>query len=111
MVFEFIVDLKWKKQEKSIDEIIDRCTKTLGLGRPQVDDDIKKLLDGNDIQSTYNSNLCYKVKKNFENSNINSYIDHNETLTPLNISLPKISLKKKFKTLNKKFIDDFESMK
>ena len=29
----------------------------------------------------------------------------------LNIATPKISLKEKFKTLKKKFIDDFESMK
>ena len=74
-----IVDLKLKKQERSIDEIIDCSTKKLGLGRPQDDDDFKKLLDGNVTQSyTYNSNLCYKVKKSFEKCNIKSYIAHNE---------------------------------
>ena len=66
----------------------------------------------NVIQSyTYNSNLCYKVKKNFENSNTDSYIAHKETVAPLNIATPKISLKEKFESLKMKFINDFESMK
>ena len=66
----------------------------------------------NVIQSyTYNSNLCYKVKKNFENSNTDSYIAHKKTVAPLNIATPKISLKEKFESLKMKFINDFESMK
>ena len=59
-VFEQMADLERTKQRRSIDKIIDCCTK-LGLDRSQVDDAIKKLLDGNVIQSyTCNSNLCYK---------------------------------------------------
>ena len=93
------------------DKIIDCCTK-LNLDRSKNDDAIKNLLDGNVIQSyTYNSNLCYKVKKNFEGTNTDSYIAHNETETPLNIAKLKISLKKKFNPLKTKFIDDFESVK
>ena len=60
MVFDHIADLERKKQGRSIGKIIDCCTK-LGLDRSQVDDAIKKLLDGNVIQNyTYNSNLCNK---------------------------------------------------
>ena len=93
------------------DKIIDCCTK-LNLDRSKNDDAIKNLLDGNVIQSyTYNNNLCYKVKKNFEGTNTDSYIAHNETETPLNIAKLKISLKKKFNPLKTKFIDDFESVK
>ena len=52
-----------EKQRRSIDTIIDCCTK-LGLDGLQIDNTIKKLLDGNVIQSyTYNSNHCYKMKK------------------------------------------------
>ena len=51
------------------------------------------------------------MKKNFDNSNTDSYIAHNETVTPLNIATPKISLKEKFDSLKVKFIDDFESIK
>ena len=51
------------------------------------------------------------MKKNFEGTNTDSYIAHNETETPLNIAKPKISLKKKFNPLKTKFIDDFESVK
>ena len=40
-----------------------------------------------------------------------SYVVHNETVTPLNIATPKISLKEKFDTFKIKFINDFESMK
>ena len=70
--------------------------KKLGVDRSQVGDAIKKILNGNLIQSyTYNRNFCYKMKKNFENSNTDSYITHNETLTPLKI----------------KSIDDFERVK
>ena len=101
MVFDQIADLEPKKQGRSIDKIIDCCTK-LDLDRSHVDDAIKKLLDGNVIQSyAYNSNLCYKVKK----------IAHNETVTPLNITTSKSSFKEKFDSLKMKFIDDFESMK
>ena len=101
-----------KKQGRPIDKIIDCCTKKLGLNRSQVDDAIKKLLDDNVFQSyTYNSNLCYKVTKNFQNSNTDSYIAHNETVAALNNALFKISLKEKFDTSKMKFIDDFESMK
>ena len=39
MVFDLIVDLERKKQGRSIDKIIDCCTKKLGLDRSQVDDD------------------------------------------------------------------------
>ena len=95
----------------SIHKIIDCCTNKLGLGRSQVDDDIKNLLEGNVIQSyTYNSNLCYKVKKIFENSNTDSYIARNETVTSLNIATPKISLKEKFNALKMRFINDLESV-
>ena len=74
MVFDQIADLERKKQGRSIDKIIDFCTK-LGLDRSQVDDSIKKLLDGNVIQSyANNSNLWYKVKENFEDSNTDGYI-------------------------------------
>ena len=91
------------------DKIIGCCSK-LNLGRSQ--NAIKNLLDGNVIQSyIYNSNLCYKVKKNFEGTNTDSYIAHNETETPLNIAKPQISLKKKFNPLKTKFIDDFEIVK
>ena len=95
MVFDLIVDLeRKKKQERPTDKIIDCCTKKLGLNRSQVDDAIKKLLDDNVIQSyTYNGNLCYKVTKNFQNSNTDSYIAHNETVAALNNALFKISLK------------------
>ena len=73
MVFDQIVDLERKKQGWSIDKITDCCTK-VGLDRLQIDDAIKKLLDGNIIQSyTYNSNLCYKVKRNFEDSSTDNY--------------------------------------
>ena len=52
-----------EKQRRSIDEIIDCCTK-LGLDGLQIDSTIKRLLDGNVIQSyTYNSNHCYEMKK------------------------------------------------
>ena len=95
-----------KKQGRSTDKIIDCFTKKLGLDRSQVDNAIKKLLDGNFTQSyTYNSNLCYKVMKNFENSNTDSYIAHNETVTPLNIATPKIDLNETFDSY------DFESIK
>ena len=112
MIFDQIADLERKKQGEggggdAKDKIIDCCTK-LNLDRSQNDDAIKNLLDGNVI---YNSNLCYKLKKNFEGTNTDSYIAHNETETPLNIAKPKISLKKKFNPLKTKFIDDFESVK
>ena len=73
---------------------------TVRLDRSQVKDGFKKLLDGDVFQSyKYNNNLCYRVKKNFEGSNIVSYFAHNETVTPLNIAAPKISLKEKFDSL------------
>ena len=63
MDFELIYYLERKKR-RSIDNIIDCFTKKLSLDRSRVDDAITKLLDGTVIQSyTYNSNLCYKVKK------------------------------------------------
>ena len=51
------------------------------------------------------------MKKSLENGNTDSYIAHNETVTPLNIATPNIGLKEKFDTLKIKFIDDFESIK
>ena len=92
--------------------MIDCCSKKLGLDRSQVYDAIKTLLDGNVIQSfTYNSILCHKVKKDSENSNTDSIIAHSGTVTPINITTLKISMKKKFDALKMKFIDDSESMK
>ena len=89
IVFDQIADMERKKQGRSIDKIIDRFTK-LDLDRSQIHDAIKKLLDGNVIQSyTYNSNLCYKVKKSFEDTNIDNYIAHSKTVTPLNTAIPK----------------------
>ena len=86
MVFDQIADLERKKQRRSIGKIIDCCAK-LSLDWSQVDDAIKKLLDGNVIQNyKYNSNLCNK--KNFEDSNTDSYNAHNETVTSLNIATP-----------------------
>ena len=110
MIFDLIVDLEQKTQGRSIDEIVYCWTKK--VGSRQADDAIKKLFYNNVIQSyTYNSNLCFKVKKNFENSNTDSYISYSETAAPLNISSPIISLKEIFDALKMKFIDDFESMK
>ena len=43
------------------------------------------------------------VKKNFEDSTIVSYIAHNETVAPLNIAAPKISLKEKFDSLQEHY--------
>ena len=81
----------------------------------QIDDAIKNLLDDNVTQSyTYNrysNNICYKVKKNFDGNNTDSYIAHNETITPLNIAILKISLNEKFDSLKMKVTDDLENLK
>ena len=55
---------------------------------------------GSVIQS-YTYNKC----------NSDSYIAHNETVTPLNTATSKISLKEKFDSLKIKFINDYKSMK
>ena len=74
MVFDHIADLERKKQGRSIGKIIDCCTK-LGLDRSQVDDAIKKLLDGNLFRITHTTAIF--AIKNFEDSNTDSYNANN----------------------------------
>ena len=49
MVFEQIADLEWKKEGRSIDKIIDYCTK-LGIDRSQVEKDSSVFIHNRNLQ-------------------------------------------------------------
>ena len=49
MFFDLIADLEWKKQGRSIDKVIDWCTK-LGLDRSEVESDVSVCIHKKNLQ-------------------------------------------------------------